>query len=89
MSIDNGHTLAARSALEKLDSIYLSRSKMEKSLQLYQGFLARLPQMLARDSSIADNRLVAETESRIGELENEKALKDDLIKSVKACSITG
>ncbi|MFN8245072.1 MAG: histidine kinase [Ferruginibacter sp.] len=80
LSIDNGHTLAARSALEKLDSIYLSRGKMEKSLQLYQGFLARLPQMLARDSSIADNRLVAETESRIRELENEKALKDDLIK---------
>ncbi|MBN8685445.1 MAG: histidine kinase [Chitinophagales bacterium] len=80
LSVQNGHTLEARRALEQLDSLYRNSGRKEQSLQLYAGFLQHLPGIIEKDSSIADNRLIAETEIRIRELETEKALKDDLIR---------
>lgn len=80
LSVKNGHTLEARECIRKLDSIFQSKDKKELSLQLYKDFLAQLPDIIDKDSSLADNRIVAETESRIKELETEKALKDDLIR---------
>ena len=80
LAVRNGHTLEAKSSVEKLDSLFRINGKKELSLQLYKDFLSRLPGVIAKDSSIADNQLIAETETRIKELENEKALKDDLIR---------
>lgn len=80
LSIKNGHVLEAKKCVERLDSIFQSKGKKELSLQLYKDFLAQLPTVIAKDSSMLDNELIAETESRIKELENEKALKDNLIK---------
>ena len=80
LAVRNGHTLEAKSSVEKLDSLFRINDKKELSLQLYKDFLSRLPAVIAKDSSIADNQLIAETETRIKELENEKALKDDLIR---------
>lgn len=80
LSVKSGHTLEARNSVEKLDSIFQARGKKELSLQLYKDFLVQLPVIIAKDSSIADNRIIAETETRIRELETEKALKDDLIR---------
>ncbi len=80
LSVENGHTLEARKSVERLDSIFQSQGKKEMSLKLYKDFLSQLPVVISRDSSITDSRLIAETETRIKELENEKALKDDLIR---------
>ncbi len=79
ISIRDGHTLEARSAVERLDSIFRATNRKDLSLRLYKDFLEKLPVIITRDSSIADNRLIAETETRIKELETEKKLKDDLI----------
>ncbi|MFN8292067.1 MAG: histidine kinase, partial [Chitinophagaceae bacterium] len=80
LSVTNGHTLEAREAVERLDSMFRLKGQKNLSLKLYKDFLAKLPDMIAKDSSIADNRLVSETEARIRELESEKSLKDDLIR---------
>jgi tetratricopeptide (TPR) repeat protein len=80
LSVKNGHTLEARTSIERLDSIFQSKGRRDLSLQLYKNFLQQLPAIIARDSSIADNRIVAETETRVRQLETEKNLKDDLIR---------
>jgi len=80
LSIANGHTLEARISVEKLDSIYQSHGKNSLSLPLYKDFLTRLPGIIAKDSSLVDERIISQTETKIRELENEKALKDDLIR---------
>jgi tetratricopeptide (TPR) repeat protein len=80
LSVRNGHTLEARSSVEKLDSLFRVNRRSELSLRLYKDFLSQLPAIIAKDSSIADNKLIAETETRIKELETEKALQDDLIR---------
>ncbi len=80
LSVKNGHTLEARKSIEKMDSLYQRHGKKDMSLALYKNFLTQLPDVIAKDSSLADNRIVAETEIRIKELETEKALKDDQIR---------
>lgn len=80
LSVKNGHTIEAKICIEKLDSIFHRAGRKELSLLLYKNFLTELPGIIAKDSSIADNRIIAETEFKIKELEVEKALKDDLIR---------
>lgn len=80
LSVQNGHTLEARAAVGKLDSLFRNSGRKDASLQLYTDFLRSMPLVIEKDSSISDNRLIAETELRIQELETEKALKDDLIR---------
>jgi tetratricopeptide (TPR) repeat protein len=79
LSVKNGHTLEARECIGKLDSIYRINGKKDMSLTLYKDFLTQLPAIISKDSSLADNRIIAETELRIKELETEKAYKDDLL----------
>jgi tetratricopeptide (TPR) repeat protein len=80
ISVKNGHTLEARKCVEKLDSIFRSNGKTAMSLQLYKGFLSQLPDIIDKDSSLIDNKIIAETEERLIQLEVEKKLKDDLIR---------
>ena len=80
ISVQHNHTLEARKCLEQLDSIYQSSGRAALSLQLYKDFLTQLPLMIEKDSSLIDDRIIAETEQRIKILESEKALKDNLIK---------
>ncbi|HEY6503262.1 MAG TPA: histidine kinase [Chitinophagaceae bacterium] len=80
LSVRNGHTLEAKECIEKLDSIFQSAGRKELSLLLYKDFLTQLPSIITKDSSLTDNRIIAETEIRIKELETETALKDDLIR---------
>jgi signal transduction histidine kinase len=80
LSVENGHTLEARVCIDKLDSIFQSAGKPQLSLQLYKNFLAQLPDIISKDSSLTDDRIIAQTEIKIKQLENDKALKDDLIR---------
>lgn len=80
LSVKNGHTLEAKKCIEKLDSIYQSAGNKVMSLTLYKNFLAALPGIISKDSSLTDNKIIAGTENIIKRLETEKALKDDLIR---------
>jgi tetratricopeptide (TPR) repeat protein len=80
ISVKNGHTLEAKKCVEKLDSIFRSSGKTSMSLQLYKGFLSQLPDIIDKDSSLIDNKIITETEERLKQLEVEKNLKDDLIR---------
>jgi hypothetical protein len=80
ISVKHGYTAEAKRCVEKLDSIFQNSGQKEMSLQLYKNFLGQLPAMLAKDSSLTDNQLIAETEDRLKLLETEKRLKDDLIR---------
>jgi hypothetical protein len=80
ISIQNGHTLEAKHSLEKLDSIYRLEGKKDLSLSLYKEFLTILPELVSKDSSLIDNKIIQETEEKLKVLEDEKKLKDALIK---------
>jgi tetratricopeptide (TPR) repeat protein len=80
ISVKNGHTLEAKKCVEKLDSIFRSSGKSSMSLQLYKIFLTQLPDIIGKDSSLVDNKIIEETEQRLKQLEVEKNLKDDLIR---------
>lgn len=80
LSVKNGHTLEAKKCIEKLDSIYQSTGNKAMSLSLYKNFIAALPGIISKDSSLTDNKIIAETENIIKRLETEKVLKDDLIR---------
>ncbi len=80
ISIKNGHTLEAKRSIEKLDSIYRNEGKKDLSLALYKQFLMLLPELIVKDSSLIDNKIILETEEKLKALQEEKALKDDLLK---------
>jgi hypothetical protein len=80
ISIKNGHTIEAKKSIEKLDSIYRLEGKKELSLALYKEFLMLLPELVRKDSSLIDNKIILETEEKLKVLEEEKQLKDALIK---------
>jgi hypothetical protein len=80
ISIKNGHTLEAKRSIEKLDSLYRTEGKKDLSLALYKEFLILLPELVGKDSSLIDNKIIQETEEKLKALQEEKALKDDLIK---------
>lgn len=80
LSVKNGHTLVAKACVEKLDSIFQITGKQKARLPLYKNFIAQLPAIVAKDSSLADSKIIALTEGKIKKLETEKALKDDLIR---------
>jgi tetratricopeptide (TPR) repeat protein len=80
ISIKNGHTLEAKRSIEKLDSLYRTEGKKDLSLALYKEFLMLLPELVGKDSSLVDNKIIQETEEKLKTLQEEKALKDDLIK---------
>jgi hypothetical protein len=80
LSIQNGHTLEAKKSIEKLDSIYRVEGKKDLSLNLYKEFLMLLPELVSKDSSLIDNKIILETEEKLKVLEEEKQLKDALIK---------
>lgn len=80
ISIKNGHTLEAKRSVEKLDSLYRTEGKKDLSLAMYKQFVTMLPELVAKDSSLIDNKIILETEEKLKVLQEEKALKDDLIK---------
>lgn len=79
IALEKGHTLEAQKSVQKLDSLYLSLHKTGESINLYRDFLEKLPNLVAKDQSLLDNTILADTEQRITQLEKEKQLKDELI----------
>ncbi|WP_419868396.1 tetratricopeptide repeat-containing sensor histidine kinase [Chryseobacterium sp. CT-SW4] len=79
IAIEKGYTLEAQKAVKKLDSLYGISGKTDESVKLYRDFLGKLPDLISKDRSLVDNKILADTEQRIVQLEKEKELKDQLI----------
>ena len=80
IALDKGHTLEAQKSVKKLDSLYAISGNIDASVQLYRDFLGKLPNLVSKDRSLVDNKILEDTEQRISQLEKEKELKDELIR---------
>lgn len=80
LAVANGHTLEAKKCIEKLDSVFQNNGRKDLSLNLYKSFLVQLPDIIEKDSSLIDEKIIQETEEKLIKLETEKAIKDDLIR---------
>ncbi|WP_347216601.1 histidine kinase [Chryseobacterium sp.] len=80
IALDKGHTLEAQKSVKKLDSLYTISGNVNASVQLYRDFLGKLPNLVSKDRSLVDNKILEDTEQRISQLEKEKELKDELIR---------
>ncbi|AZB08260.1 tetratricopeptide repeat protein [Chryseobacterium sp. G0162] len=80
IALDKGHTLEAQKSVKKLDSLYAISGNVDASVQLYRDFLGKLPNLVSKDRSLVDNKILEDTEQRISQLEKEKELKDELIR---------
>lgn len=80
IALEKGHTLEAQKSVQKLDSLYNVSENTDASVQLYRDFLGKLPDLVSKDRSLVDNKILEDTEERISQLEKEKKLKDELIR---------
>ncbi|MCU7613163.1 histidine kinase [Chryseobacterium sp. GMJ5] len=80
IALQKGHTLEAQKSVKRLDSLYQISENTEASVQLYRDFLGKLPDLVSKDRSLVDNKILEDTEQRISQLEKEKQLKDELIR---------
>ncbi|WPO83748.1 histidine kinase [Chryseobacterium sp. JJR-5R] len=80
IALNKGHTLEAQKSVRKLDSLFDVSGNTRASVRLYRDFLGKLPDLVAKDKSLADDKILEDTEQRIEQLEKEKTLKDELIR---------
>jgi len=80
IALEKGHTLEAQKSVKKLDSLYNVSENTNASVQLYRDFLGKLPDLVSKDKSLVDEKILEDTEQRIAQLEKEKQLKDELIR---------
>jgi two-component system, sensor histidine kinase YesM len=72
-------TLDAKAGLEGMIEIERKRGNTQKCIELYRQFLIALDSLLPADPSLVDVKMMEATADKIAQLEQEKALKDQLI----------
>ena len=87
ISLEKGHTLEARQVILKIDSLHKASNQPEKSLPFYRNFLKDLQNVLQKDESLIDERIIAETEEKIAQLLKERQLQNDLMTKQKQFNI--
>ncbi|MGK6341861.1 histidine kinase [Chryseobacterium sp. DT-3] len=80
IALEKGHTLEAQKSVKRLDSLYNMAGNIDASVSLYRDFLGKLPDLVSKDRSLVDNKILEDTEQKISQLEKEKELKDQLIR---------
>lgn len=80
IALQKGHTLEAQKTVKKLDSLYQTTQNIDASVNLYRDFLGKLPDLVSKDKSLVDDKILEDTEMKIEQLEQEKKLKDELIR---------
>ncbi|WP_312346215.1 histidine kinase [Chryseobacterium binzhouense] len=80
IALQKGHTLEAQKTVKKLDSLYQTSQNIDASVSLYRDFLGKLPDLVSKDRSLVDEKILEDTEMKIEQLEQEKKLKDELIR---------
>lgn len=79
MALQSGRTLDARSALIELVKHFAVEDDFDAQLFFYQDFIGQLETLIARDSSMLDEKIFYAKEERIEQLEKERALQDELL----------
>lgn len=79
LAISKGNLKEAKTSLLALAAFYEKNKQNEKATELYTEFLSGMDNLLARDSSLIDKKLFLVNEGKIAELEQQQALKDELI----------
>jgi len=79
MALNSGRTLDARLALTALIKHFSEQDDTEAKLFFYQDFVSQLETLIARDSSMLDEKIFYAKEERIEQLEKERALQDELL----------
>ena len=80
IALEKGHTLEAQKSVKRLDSLYQVSKNIDESIVLYRDFLGKLPDLVSKDKSLIDEKILEDTEQKIAQLEQEKKLKDELIR---------
>jgi hypothetical protein len=80
IALEKGHTLEAQKSVKRLDSLYQVSKNIDESIVLYRDFLGKLPDLVSKDKSLVDEKILEDTEQKIAQLEQEKKLKDELIR---------
>jgi len=80
IALEKGHTLEAQKSVKRLDSLYQVSKNIDESIVLYRDFLGKLPDLVSKDKSLVDEKILEDTEQKIQQLEEEKKLKDELIR---------
>lgn len=88
IALEKGHTLEAQKSVKRLDSLYNISNNTNASVQLYRDFLGKLPDLVSKDRSLVDNKILEDTEQRISQLEKERELKDELIRKKNVFNYT-
>ena len=60
--------------------MYQVSKNIDESIVLYRDFLGKLPDLVSKDKSLVDEKILEDTEQKIAQLEQEKKLKDELIR---------
>ncbi|MCD6020236.1 MAG: regulator of cell autolysis [Bacteroidetes bacterium] len=79
MALNRGKTIEAKNSLIQLIDYYKVKHDDQKTLQLYEMFLQKLESLIKADTTLIDKKIFEVTDSKIKKLEQEKALKDELI----------
>ena len=79
LSTTKGHTFEAQNSLKQLDSLYTKLGRHAEVLPLYKNFIKQLPQVIEKDNSFLNKKILDETIQIISQLEEEKALRVELI----------
>jgi len=80
VALEKGNTIGAKNSLELLIDQYKKEKNTQKALDAYSDFMDRLESLIKSDSTLIDSKVFQVQEKRITQLENEKILKDELIR---------
>jgi two-component system sensor histidine kinase YesM len=79
LAIAKGNLKEAKASLLSLSAFYEKNKEEKKAEELYRDFTSQLDNLISKDSSLIDKRLFLVNEGKIVELEQQQALKDELI----------
>lgn len=79
LAIENHQTMEARNTLRELINYYKENNDITSALSTYNDFVHQLDTLIKSDSTLIEEKFFQLHEERIKRLENERALKDELI----------
>jgi len=79
VALDHGRTREATEVIKNIAQHFAARGLPGKAIEWHNRFLTDFDQFIKADSSLVDAKIFEVTESRIRQLETERALKDELI----------
>ena len=80
LALKSGRTSDARLALTALIRFFNEQKDTDSQLIFYEDFIGQLDSLVARDSSLIDEKIFFAKEDRITQLEKERLLQDELLK---------